>query len=65
MKDETGPWRKFIMCGFIICTPHQILLCKMTQSRRMRRAGHVASMTEKCIQGFDCKTWRKNAVRKT
>jgi hypothetical protein len=37
----------------------------MIKSRRMRWAGHVASIEEECIYGFDEKTRRKETARKT
>jgi hypothetical protein len=40
-------------------------IIRQIKSRRMRWAGHVSRMGEKCVQGFDRKARRKDTTWKT
>jgi hypothetical protein len=64
-RDEvTGEWRKLhseelhILYSFLN-------IIRNNKSRRIRWAGHVTCMGEKCVQGFDRKARRKETIRKT
>jgi hypothetical protein len=54
-RDEvTVEWRKLHNDERnLYCSP---IVVRANKSRRMRWAGHVARMEERCIQGFDAET---------
>ena len=54
-RDEvTGEWRKLHNDELnLYCSPNVV---RANKSIRMRWAGHVARMEERCIQAFDGKT---------
>ena len=53
--EVTGEWRKLhnVERNDLYCSPNTI---RVNKSRRMRWAGHVASMGEICLQGFGGET---------
>jgi hypothetical protein len=40
-------------------------IVRMIETRKLRRAGHVARMGEMCVQGFSRETWGKETSWKT
>jgi hypothetical protein len=62
--EVTGEWRKLhneelhILYSFPNIVRH-------IKSRRMRWAGHVTRMGEKCVQGFDWEARTKETIWKT
>jgi hypothetical protein len=63
-RDEvTGEWKKLHSeeLHILYSSPN---IVRQIKSRRMRWAGHVARMGEKCVQGFDGKARRKETTRK-
>jgi hypothetical protein len=63
-KDEvTGEWRK-LHNEELHNMYSSTNIMKQIKSRRMRWAGHVACMGEKCVQRFGGKARRKESTRK-
>jgi len=55
MDEVTGEWRKLHndKLNDLYSSPN---IVRVVKSRRMRWAGHVARMRERCLQGFDGET---------
>jgi hypothetical protein len=53
-REEDGSWRKLHNDELhsLHSSPN---IVRVIKSRRMRWAGHVARMGERCLQGFGCK----------
>jgi hypothetical protein len=63
-REEDGSWRKLHNDGL-----HNLYsslnIVRVIKSRRMRWAGHVACMGERCLQGFGWEAQRQETTAKT
>jgi hypothetical protein len=63
-REEDGSWRKLRNDELhsLYSSPN---IVRMIKSRRMRWAGHVARMGERCLQGFGWEARRQEPTGKT